>query len=227
MRPAACDKCQGTGAKAGTSPRKCPTCGGGGRKVVTERRGTISFQHISSCPDCGGRGEHIDVPCPECGGRGKTTREELVSVRIPPGVEDGAALRVPGRGMPGSRPGTAPGDLFVVLRTTPDPRFERRGRDLYRIEMIDVVDAALGVEIQTPTLNGFFAIQAPPGAQPGTILRLREKGLPSFGGGNPGDLYVRLQVHVPESLSQEQRKLFERLRELKIGENLPTNCRAP
>jgi len=127
-------------------------------------------------------------------------------------VEEGTVLRVAGDGLPADKPGAPPGDLFVVIRAAEDSRFERRGSDLYRTETIDVVDAVLGVKIDVPLLNGQQTVDVPAGAQPDTILRLVGKGLPRFGGGRPGDLYVRLQVHVPERLSDRQRGLYEQLK---------------
>ena len=121
-------------------------------------------------------------------------------------------LRVPGRGQPADKPGLPAGDLFVVIRTADDPRFERHGRDLYRIETVDVVDAVLGTDIEVPTLEGRVSAKVEPGTQPDTVLRLRGKGLPQFGGGARGDLYVNVHVHVPQRLSDRQRRLFEQLR---------------
>ena len=137
----------------------------------------------------------------------------MLTLRIPVGVEEGAALRVPGHGMPAAKPGQPPGDLFVVIRTAPDRRFERHGRDLYTVQAIGVADAALGMELRTASLDGPVALKIPAGTQGNTMFRLRGKGLPSFGGGNPGDLYVRLEVRVPERLTEKQRGLFEQLRE--------------
>jgi molecular chaperone DnaJ len=214
QRLVSCEACKGAGARAGTTPRKCEVCGGSGQRVVSEQRGAIRFQHVSPCPACQGRGLFIDQPCPECKGAGKVSREDVLSVHIPVGVEEGAVLRLRGRGLSGSGPGTSPGDLLVIVRTAPDARFERRGRDLYTRKTISVADAALGTGIQCPTLEGFETLKAPPGTQPGAILRLPGKGLPRFGGGSPGDVYVLLQVRVPERLTNEQRKLFERLRKL-------------
>ncbi len=121
-------------------------------------------------------------------------------------------MRIPGHGQPATKPGLPPGDLFVIVRTAKDPRFERRGRDLFRVETINVVEAVLGTEIDVPTLDDKVSLKVPAGSQPESILRLHGKGLPRFGGGALGDLYVRLQVHVPERLSKRQRQLFEQLR---------------
>jgi len=124
------------------------------------------------------------------------------------------ALRVPGRGMPAEKPGLPPGDLFIVVRTTDDPRFVRHGRDLYRVQTVEAVDAVLGTSIDVPTLEGEVSVKVPAGTQPDSMLRLREKGLPHFGGGARGDLYVRIKIHVPERLADRQRRLFEQLRAL-------------
>jgi molecular chaperone DnaJ len=210
--PTPCQACQGSGAKAGTKPRACATCNGTGQRVRSQRKGGVSLQQITTCPDCGGRGRFIDTPCPECGGKGQSLRDEILTVRIPVGVEEGMVLRVPGHGLPPDKPGLPAGDLFVVVRTADDSRFERRGRDLYRLETIDVVDAVLGTNIDVPTLDGQVSLKVPAGTQPDSMLRLRGKGLPRFGGGARGDLYVRLQIHVPERLSDRQRRLFEQLK---------------
>jgi molecular chaperone DnaJ len=211
-RPTICQACQSSGAKAGTQPRNCSKCGGTGQIVRSQRKGGVSLQHITTCADCAGRGSFIDTPCPECGGSGRISRDETLTVRIPVGVEEGTALRVPGHGLPADRPGLPPGDLFVVVRTADDPRFGRRGRDLYHVETVDVVDAVLGTSLDVPTLDGNITVKVAPGTQPDTVLRLRSKGLPRFGGGGHGDLYVHLQVRVPERLTDRQRRLFEQLK---------------
>jgi molecular chaperone DnaJ len=217
-RSAACQGCKGSGAKAGTQPRPCPTCGGTGQHVRSQRKQGVTLQQITTCAACGGRGSIIDTPCPDCAGTGRILRDEALTVRIPVGVEEGTALRVPGHGLPAEQPQLPPGDLFVIVRTADDPRFERRGEDLFRAETIDVVDASLGTEIDVPTLDGQVSVKVPAGSQPGSTLRLHGKGLPRFGGGARGDLYVRLQVHVPERLSHRQRLLFEQLRNIRREE---------
>lgn len=211
-RPATCQACQGSGAKAGTKPRTCAKCAGSGQLVRSQRKGGVSLQQITICPECAGHGAIIDTPCPECGGKGRVARDEALTVRIPVGVEEAMVLRVPGHGLPAEKPGLPPGDLFVVVRTADDPRFQRHGCDLYRVETVDVVDAVLGTSTDVPTLDGRLSVKVPAGTQPDTVLRLRGKGLPRFGGGLRGDLYVKLQIHVPERLSERQRRLFEQLR---------------
>lgn len=217
-RPQICPACHGTRAAPGTSPRKCTACGGSGRQTRQEtrkkRQGNVVIQHISVCPVCGGIGEFIDHPCPRCGGTGSTVSEERLKVNVPVGAEEGMALRIPGKGFPAEEAGGAPGDLYVVVRSMPDPRFERDGADLWRAETISVADAALGTELSVPTLDGTATARVPPGTQPDTVLRLKGKGLPEFGGRAHGDLYLRLWVHVPEHLSSAQKEAFEQLRDL-------------
>jgi molecular chaperone DnaJ len=213
-RPGPCDTCQGTGAKPGTAPRRCDVCGGTGQRVTSERRVGISFQQISPCSVCGARGHIIDQPCAACGGQGEVQREEELTVKIPVGVEEGMVLRIPGRGLPSGQAGGLPGDLLVVVRSRPDPRFERRGADLWRAEAVSVIDAVLGAMRQVPTLEGSATVTIPAGTQPDTVLRLHGKGLPEFGGRQRGDLYVVVRVWVPDQLSAKERKLYERLRAL-------------
>ncbi len=211
-RASTCQACRGSGAEAGTTPRACATCKGTGQRVRTQRKGGVTLQQITTCPDCEGRGSFVDRPCSACGGTGQSMHDEVLTVRIPAGVEEGMALRVPGHGLPADGAGFPAGDLFVVVHTADDPRFERHGRDLYRLETLDVVDAVLGTSIDVPILEGQATVTVPAGTQPDSVLRLRGKGLPRFGGGGRGDLYVRLRVRVPERLSDRERRLFEQLK---------------
>jgi len=220
-RPVGCPACGGSGAKKGTKPRTCPKCGGAGQIVRSQRKQGVTLKQITACQDCGGHGVIVDSPCAECAGRGRITRNETHKVRIPIGVEDGATLRIAGHGLLAEKPGAPPGDLFVVIRAAEDSRFERRGSDLYRTETIDVVDAVLGAKIDVPLLDGQQTVDVPAGAQPDAVLRLDGKGLPPFGGGTRGDLYVRLRVHVPEQLSDRQRRLFERLKATNYSSRKP------
>lgn len=217
-RPDTCPSCHGSGAAPGTQPRACEACKGTGRQTVSRRetrdKGSVVIQQISVCPACGGRGSIIDRPCQNCGGSGEVEHDETLTVSVPAGVEEGMALRIPGRGMPSREAGGVPGDLFVVVCTLPDPRFERNGADLWRSEAIAIADAVLGTELRVPTLDAPTTVTIPPGTQPDTVLRLRGKGLPEFGGGQRGDLFLRIRVDVPERLSAEERELWERLRAL-------------
>lgn len=214
FRPSSCEACHGTGAKDGAAPKKCRACDGSGRitRSHREEKEHVLIQHISVCPDCRGRGSIIEHPCLTCHGSGMMEREESLTVKIPPGIEEGMALRIPGKGMPSRIAGGITGDLFVVVRTRPDPRFERAGADLLRVENLSLVDAVLGTTLEVPTLGKPASVTVPPGTQPDSVLRLKGKGLPEFGSNRHGDLYLRMGVHIPEHLSREEQELYERLR---------------
>lgn len=220
-RPVTCTTCHGTRTQPGTEPRKCTTCNGSGQQVTTRRetrnKGSISFQQITVCPVCNGQGTFIDHPCSACRGRGQIEKEDRLKVTIPAGVDDGTALRIPGHGLPSPDAGGQPGDLYVIVRSRPDPRFERHGADLWRVASIGIPDAVLGGKIKVPTLGGPVEVKIPPGTQPDEVLRLRGKGLPVFGARMRGDINIRLQVRVPEKLSREEKELYLKLRN--IGKN--------
>lgn len=215
-RPTVCAACHGTGAEGGAAPRSCKECGGSGRitRSREQKKEHVLIQQISTCPSCGGRGSIIDRPCPKCAGSGEVEKEEELTVKIPQGVEEGMALRIPGKGMPSPEAGGTNGDLFVVVRSRRDPRFERAGADLMRHETISLTDAVLGATLEVPTLSGSASVSIPPGTQPGAVLRLKGKGLPEFGNSRHGELYLRVEVRVPERLTREERELYERLRAL-------------
>lgn len=213
-RPTVCSLCGGSGAKPGTSAKQCPECQGSGRKVTTRQSQGMMVQSVGTCPRCGGTGAIIEEPCPRCHGRGRALEEQAVSLRIPPGFEDGSVLLARGQGAPSEVAGGPPGDLRVHLVTAPDPRFERRGADLLRTETVSLTDAVLGTMKEVPTLEGAVRLKIPPGSQPGQILRLRGKGLPRAAGGARGDLLVTLRVQVPRGLSREERAHYEDLKRI-------------
>jgi molecular chaperone DnaJ len=215
--PRRCDGCDGSGAKRGTTPRSCDACGGTGQQTSTRREGNVHVQQLATCRSCGGRGRFVDDPCPACRGSGQVADAETLTLQIPVGVREGMALRVPGKGMPPPSGGGMPGDLHVIVRTLPDPRFLRRGDHLWHEAEISLVDAVLGAALDVPTLDGIAHLTVPAGSQPGTVLRLRGKGLPAFGGRERGDLYVPLRLRVPERLSAEEQALWEQLRALAKG----------
>lgn len=218
VRPRTCPACGGSGARAGTSRRQCEACGGSGRQVITRDEekdaSSIRFQQITVCPVCHGEGSFIDNPCPECHGTGQAEQEESFKVTVPVGADEGLALRIPHHGLPSAERGGSAGDLYVVVRTERDPRFERRGADLWRYQEVAVEDAVLGTRITVPTLDGAVDVTVPPGVQPDEVLRLRDKGLPFYGGGRRGDLNIQIQIHIPEHPTGEERGLFRQLREL-------------
>jgi molecular chaperone DnaJ len=213
-RPAPCHACHGTGSEGGAAPKTCETCKGSGRITRSSRQEKehVLIQQISTCPVCHGRGSIIEHPCTVCHGSGNEAQEETLTVKIPQGVEEGMVLRIPGKGMPSSEAGGVSGDLFLVVRSKQDPRFERAGADLLRQETIPLIDAVLGTTLQVPTLDGSANVTIPPGTQPGAVLRLKGKGLPEFGNGRHGELYLRIEVRIPEKLSREERELYEQLR---------------
>lgn len=216
-RPATCSACHGTGCKDGAAPRNCDACKGTGHITHSERKDEqhVLIQRITSCPTCSGRGSIIDHPCSVCRGSGQIEQEETLTVKIPRGVEEAMVLRIPGKGMPSPDAAGVAGDLLVVVRARHDPRFERSGADLLRDEVITLPDAVLGTRLDVPTLDGSASVLIPPGTQPGTVLRLKGKGLPEFGSDRYGELYLRVTVQIPEILSDEERHLYERLRDLK------------
>jgi molecular chaperone DnaJ len=210
-----CATCNGSGAKPGTQRRPCAACKGSGQKTESRHQQGVLIRQSTVCPDCHGAGSFVDTPCPGCAGAGRLRREESLIVKIPAGADDGLVLRVPGKGYASEEPRGRAGDLLVVIRSAADERFARDGADLWHAQEIDITDAVLGKVIAVPTFDGEVDVRVPAGAQPGAQLRLKEKGLPRFGGGGRGDLYVRLAVRVPKKLLSEEQKLWERLRDLR------------
>ena len=212
MHPESCPACEGSGAKSGTQPVTCDVCGGSGQQVTSRQQKGVQFRQINACHACRGRGQIIHELCPDCQGRGIVEKEETLKVTIPPGVDDGCRLRIPGRGRPSPDAGGASGDLHVVIRTLADPRFERRGPHLWRMENIDSLDAVLGTTLQVPTLDGEVGMTIPAGTQPGTVLRLQGQGLPHRGREQRGDLVLAINIRIPSHLEPEEQSLYEQLR---------------
>ncbi|MCX5782506.1 MAG: molecular chaperone DnaJ [Elusimicrobia bacterium] len=195
-----CSTCNGTGAKPGTSSKKCPECKGSGQ--VRYSQGFFSFSQ--TCQRCRGEGQVIESPCSTCRGTGRIKGRHKVTVRIPPGVDNGTSLRVTGAGDVAGRGGT-PGDLYVVIRLRSDPRFKRQGNDLYTGLTITYSQAVLGGEFEAPTLEGSVKLKIPQGTQPETTLRIKEHGFPVLGRRVRGDLYVKVNVEVPRTLNEKQK----------------------
>lgn len=212
--PRACPECHGTGAASQEDLHICKNCQGTGKVVSRRQEGNVAYQEIRACPVCGGRGKIIDRPCQKCGGSGMIDEPDSLSVKIPVGAEEGMVLRVPSRGRPSPVSEGRAGDLLVIVRTAPDPNFQRTGADLWTTRTIELIDAVLGAEIEVRTLDGTVSVTVPQGTQPNAVLRLGKKGLPYFAQKKRGDLYLRITVHVPESLSEEERELYMRLRRL-------------
>jgi molecular chaperone DnaJ len=211
-RPGACPQCAGSGSGPGTAPRRCPGCGGTGQRAVASRHGPMLVRQVTTCPECGGRGIVIDRPCPACAASGRAVREERVTLRIPPGIPEGATLRLAGHGLPSPVPGGRPGDAYVAIRTRADPRFARDGDDLWSDLHIQPPDAALGVSTAVPVPGGQARVRVPPGTRPGSVLRVGGKGLPRYGGPGRGSLNLSVTLDIPRQLSPRQRQLYEQLR---------------
>ncbi len=206
-----CRACNGTGA-APQGLAACPECGGSGTVGYTRRTPFGVFSQYTTCSRCGGRGRVITKPCRECGGDGRVRVERKLKVKIPAGIESGARLKVAGEGEAGEG-GAPPGDLYIVVHVKEHKLFRREGDNLFVDVPIGFSQAALGGEIEVPTLDGKAKLKIPSGTQTHTIFKLRGKGMPRIHGGK-GDLYVRVIVKTPEKLTPEMRKLFERLAEL-------------
>lgn len=209
-RSVSCAECGGSGAEKGSSPVRCLRCGGSGQMRNVRSRGYSQLITITTCDACGGRGTVIERPCRSCRGRGTVTKQETIRITIPPGADSGIRLRVPGGGEAGKRGGPS-GDLYVVLHVAPHKRFKRDGNDLYTEVDVSFAQAALGAEVDVPLLNGAARLSIPPGTQTHTLFRLQGKGMPRFGGGGRGDLYVRARVVTPTSLTERQKEILREL----------------
>ncbi|MCA1628852.1 MAG: molecular chaperone DnaJ [Acidobacteria bacterium] len=201
-----CETCAGTGAKSGTQPEACTTCGGRGE--VLYKQGWFAVPR--RCAACGGAGRVVENPCEKCRGAGRVEREKQMEVKIPAGVETGSRLRIAGEGESGAQGGPA-GDLYVVINVKEHELFERQGANLYAAMPVTFAQAALGAEIEVPTLGGQEALKIPAGTQTGTVFRLKGKGMTVLGGRGHGDLYVSVTLRTPTTLNREQRKLLEEL----------------
>ena len=200
-----CEVCSGSGAKAGTKPKTCPMCGGHGR--VRHAQGFFTLER--TCPNCHGRGQSIDTPCASCAGSGRVTRERTLSVNIPAGVEDGTRIRLAGEGEAGLR-GGPPGDLYIFLSIKPHEFFQRDGADLFCRVPIAMTTAALGGQIEVPTIDGGKTrVKIPEGTESGKQFRLKAKGMPVLRSKQQGDLYIQVEVETPKNLSRKQRDLLK------------------
>jgi molecular chaperone DnaJ len=204
-----CDSCSGSGARAGTQATPCRTCGGVGK--VRASQGFFTIER--TCPSCQGRGEVIETQCPTCSGSGRVTRERTLSVTIPVGVEDGTRIRLAGEGEAGLR-GGPPGDLYIFLSIKPHEFFQRDGADLFCRVPIAMTTAALGGQIEVPTIDGGKTrVKIPEGSESGKQFRLKAKGMPVLRSKQQGDLYIQVEVETPKNLSRKQRELLKAFEE--------------
>ena len=203
-----CQACRGTGAEPGTTPETCPRCRGAGRLQSVSSSVFGQFIRTQSCPECGGAGEVVRARCRDCNGAGRVAEERTLEVAIPPGIHDGQRIRLSGEGHAGTFGGRA-GDLYVLVRVRPDPRFVRDGNDIVSTVDLTMTEAALGGKVTIPTLDGEAELEFKPGTQPGEIRVLRGKGMPVLQGFGRGDHRVLVNVTIPRHLSEEQRRLLE------------------
>ena len=203
-----CETCNGSGMEQGSKIRTCSTCGGRGQVLTS--RGIFSI--AQTCPHCKGAGRMVEKPCKTCHGEGKRERSSKIKLRIPPGVDAGSRLRSSGNGEAGFR-GGPPGDLYVVLHIKAHEIFQRDGDDLICEVPVSFAQAALGAEIEVPTLEGRANIKVPAGTQPGTIFRVKGKGVKNLQGYGHGDLHVRIQIEVPTRLTGEQKEKLRQFSE--------------
>nr|WP_232475875.1 molecular chaperone DnaJ [Sphingomonas formosensis] len=212
-----CEPCQGTGAKAGTAARTCSTCNGAGK--VRAQQGFFVVER--TCPSCMGQGQTIADPCPSCRGEGRVDREKTLSVKIPPGVDEGTRIRMTGEGEAGAR-GAPAGDLYIFIHVARHPVFQRDGTTLFARCPVSITTAALGGTIRVPGLDkAAYDIRIPAGIQSGKQLRQRGAGMPVLNGRGHGDMVVQIDVETPTKLTQRQKELLEEFRELETGEECP------
>ena len=215
-----CEACSGSGAKAGTKPKPCSTCGGAGK--IRHAQGFFTLER--TCPTCHGRGQVIDDPCKVCGGGGRVTRERTLSVNIPTGVEDGTRIRLAGEGEAGVR-GGPPGDLYIFLEVAPHEFFQRDGADLHCRVPVSMSSAALGGEFEVPAIDGSkVRVKVPAGTQTGRRFRLAGKGMPVLRAKQTGDMYVQVAVETPQNLTKRQRELLTEFEKLSSEQTQPESA---
>jgi molecular chaperone DnaJ len=215
-----CEACSGSGAKTGTKPKQCTTCGGYGK--IRHAQGFFTLER--TCPGCQGRGQVIDDPCPSCAGSGRVMRERALSVNIPPGVEDGTRIRLAGEGEAGVRGGPA-GDLYIFLSLSPHVFFQRDGADLHCRVPISMVTAAVGGDFEVPTIDGAKTkVKVPEGTQSGRRFRLSGKGMPVLRSKQTGDMYVQVVVETPQNLTKKQRELLSEFDKLSSKDTQPESA---
>jgi molecular chaperone DnaJ len=214
-----CERCRGNGAEPGTPIETCPTCGGQGRVRAVTRTAFGQLVREQACETCGGEGRIPSQPCRECGGRGRRAVRKSLQVDIPAGIADEQRIRLSGRGHAGER-GGPPGDLYVLVRVAPDERFLRDGSNLVTVVDVPAPAAALGTSVSVPTLDGEEEIEVAPGTQPGSVVTLKGRGMPTIGRGRRGDQQVVLNVVIPRNLTGRQTELLEELRASLTAENL-------
>jgi len=208
-----CTSCKGSGAKEGTSPTTCRHCGGTGQVQYKQSTPFGQFVNVKTCDVCRGEGKIITDPCTNCNGRGRVRKTVKRRVAVPAGIDDGQTLSLRGEGDPGSKGGPN-GDLYITINVRPHPIFKRQGNDVVCEMPITFVQAALGAELEVPTLDGKVKYSIQEGTQTGTIFRLRGKGIPYLRGSGRGDQYVKVEIDVPKKLNEKQKELLREFAEI-------------
>jgi molecular chaperone DnaJ len=208
-----CGTCGGNGAEPGTQPVACPTCGGAGRVQQVSNTVFGQFVRAQTCPRCDGSGRIVEHPCKTCGGGGRVVEERTVSVEIPPGIHDGQRIRLGGEGHAGELGGRA-GDLYVLVRVEPDPRFVREGNDLISQVDLTITQAALGASVTVSAIEGDLELEFQPGTQPGQVRVIRGAGMPVLQGRGRGDHRLLVNVTVPRRLTDEQRRMLDEFEQM-------------
>lgn len=205
-----CKSCAGSGSEPGTSPTRCSTCNGAGEVRQARQTPFGSMVQVGTCPTCGGAGETISTPCRTCQGRGQERKSRQKFVTVPAGVDSGTQIRLGGEGQPGTNSGPN-GNLYIVINVQPHKYFRRRENDIHLDLDINIAQAALGADVDIPTIDGPAKLKIPPGTQPGKVLRMKGKGVPYLRGSGRGDQLVVVNVAIPTRMSTEQRVIFEQL----------------
>ena len=219
-RDEVCGRCDGSGAEPGTSPKTCGTCQGRGEVRQVRQTFLGSMVQVTTCPECRGSGRVIAERCKNCGGSGYERKTLKKTVPIPAGVANGTQIRLAGEGQPGTNGGPR-GNLYIEVKVRPHKYFRRKDDDILLDLNINIAQAALGAEVEVPTLNGGEKLTIPPGTQPGRVFKLRGKGIPHLRGSGSGDQLVVVNVDIPKRLTSDQRKLFEQLADTLGSEVLP------
>jgi len=206
--PVTCGRCKGTRVKDGSSPEVCPVCKGTGQITQVTRSALGQIMRTFGCSNCNGEGSVIKNPCDECRGMGRVVKERTLEVQIPPGVDTGSRIRVPGEGEAGYNGGES-GDLYVFIFLKPHNDFQRAGDDLFHLKKLTFTQAALGAEVSVPTMEGEAKLKVPAGTQCDTMFKIKGKGMPSLRGFGKGDLHVKVWVMVPTNLDEKQKALLE------------------
>jgi molecular chaperone DnaJ len=211
-----CDRCDGKGAEPGTEAARCVTCAGAGEVRRAQRSFFGQVISVTPCPTCAGEGTVITSPCRKCRGEGRIRQEEQITIRVPAGVATGQYMTMRGAGNVGPR-GGGRGDILIVFEVEEDPRFERDGEDLYCEVLVTYPQLVLGADVDVPTITASVTLHVPPRTESGQVFHLKGRGLPRVNASGTGDLHIRLQLHTPETMIEEEERLIKRLGEIQVA----------